>query len=88
MKVRIRLPLKKLAAWWARWSAKPGNWRCRRFHRSDTMWPHHGMYECRRCGRKFPAQWEDAPHVAAAGTPIVRQAAPAAPAHAREKFQC
>jgi hypothetical protein len=30
---------------------------CRTMHGSP-MWPSHGHYECRTCGREYPVPWE------------------------------
>ncbi len=30
---------------------------CRMMHESP-MWPIHGHYECRTCGRRYPVSWE------------------------------
>jgi len=30
---------------------------CRTMHGSP-MWPSHGHYECRTCGREYPVAWE------------------------------
>ena len=30
---------------------------CRTMHDSP-MWPSHGRYECRTCGREYPVPWE------------------------------
>lgn len=30
---------------------------CRHFHDS-VMWPIHGEYECRSCGRRFTVPWD------------------------------
>jgi hypothetical protein len=30
---------------------------CRKMHR-EAMWPIHGKYVCRRCGREYPVEWE------------------------------
>ena len=30
---------------------------CRTMHRSP-MWPAHGQYQCRTCGREYPVPWE------------------------------
>ena len=30
---------------------------CRLMH-SEPMWPSHGQYECRTCGRRHPVCWE------------------------------
>ena len=45
---------------------------CRLAHES-LMWPVHGQYECRRCGRHYPAFAE---------APITNQAVKAAPSGA------
>jgi len=38
---------------------------CRLMH-TEPMWPAHGQYECRTCGRRFQVAWEQpstvAPH--------------------------
>jgi hypothetical protein len=33
-----------------------GLW-CRLMH-AEPMWPSHGQYECRTCGRRFQVAWE------------------------------
>jgi hypothetical protein len=33
-----------------------GLW-CRLMH-TEPMWPSHGQYECRACGRRFQVGWE------------------------------
>ena len=30
---------------------------CKAMHRS-LMWPSHGHYQCRTCGREYPVPWE------------------------------
>jgi hypothetical protein len=30
---------------------------CRLMH-AEPMWPSHGQYECRTCGRRYPVCWE------------------------------
>ena len=30
---------------------------CKAMHRS-LMWPSHGHYQCRTCGREYPVAWE------------------------------
>jgi len=30
---------------------------CRLMH-TEPMWPSHGQYECRTCGRRHPVRWE------------------------------
>ena len=30
---------------------------CRLMH-TEPMWPSHGQYECRTCGRRFQVGWE------------------------------
>ncbi len=30
---------------------------CRMLH-SSPMWPAHGHYQCRTCGREYPVPWE------------------------------
>jgi hypothetical protein len=30
---------------------------CRLMH-TEPMWPSHGQYECRTCGRRFQVSWE------------------------------
>ena len=30
---------------------------CKMFH-SAPMWPSHGHYQCRSCGREYPVPWE------------------------------
>ncbi len=30
---------------------------CKTMHRS-LMWPSHGHYQCRTCGREYPVPWE------------------------------
>ena len=30
---------------------------CRAMHDSP-MWPSHGHYQCRKCGREYPVPWE------------------------------
>ena len=30
---------------------------CRLMH-AEPMWPSHGRYECRSCGRRFQVSWE------------------------------
>jgi hypothetical protein len=30
---------------------------CRMLHQSP-MWPAHGHYQCRTCGREYPVPWE------------------------------
>jgi hypothetical protein len=32
---------------------------CRLMH-AEPMWPAHGHYECRTCGRRFPVFWDQA----------------------------
>ena len=36
--------------------ARLGAWWCRAMHDSP-MWPVHGHYRCRACGRNFPVPW-------------------------------
>src|ERR1700733_9748568 len=36
----------------------------------SPMWPIHGQYECRTCGRRYPVQW------AGGGTSLMRQTPP------------
>jgi hypothetical protein len=31
---------------------------------SELMWPMHGEYECRNCGRRYPVLWAGEPHPA------------------------
>jgi hypothetical protein len=31
---------------------------CRLMH-AEPMWPSHGRYECRTCGRRYPVCWEE-----------------------------
>jgi hypothetical protein len=45
---------------------------CMAMHRS-IMWPAHGHYECRTCGREYPVAWER-------GAMLWRQRASIAPA--------
>ncbi len=52
---------------------------CRLMHESP-MWPIHGHYECRTCGRRYPVVWERSGSGAAAG----RQLAVAAPMAGRD----
>jgi hypothetical protein len=33
---------------------------CRTMH-SSPMWPSHGHYQCRTCGREYPVPWEQSP---------------------------
>jgi hypothetical protein len=40
---------------------------CRLMH-TEPMWPAHGRYECRTCGRQFPVCWEQPSTVASNGT--------------------
>jgi len=42
---------------------------CKSMHTS-LMWPSHGHYQCRTCGREFPVQWER--HVTSAMWPLRR----------------
>ena len=37
------------------------------FMHNSPMWPIHGQYECRTCGRHYPVQW------AGGGTSLIRQ---------------
>ena len=30
---------------------------CRLMH-AEPMWPSHGQYECRTCGRRYPVCWQ------------------------------
>jgi hypothetical protein len=39
--------------------ARIGNLWCRLMH-TAPMWPSHGQYECRTCGRRKPVCWEGA----------------------------
>ncbi len=48
--------MRSLAAWWC-WIAHDA-----------LMWPVHGRYACRVCGREFPVAWSNAK---IAGTPSV-----------------
>jgi hypothetical protein len=50
-------------------STMPGQGRigdlwCRLMH-TEPMWPVHGQYECRTCGRRFHVDWEQPPTVTA-----------------------
>jgi hypothetical protein len=31
---------------------------CRLTH-AEPMWPSHGQYECRTCGRRYPVCWQE-----------------------------
>lgn len=31
---------------------------CKLMH-TEPMWPSHGQYECRTCGRRHPVGWEE-----------------------------
>jgi hypothetical protein len=31
---------------------------CKLLHRAP-MWPSHGRYECRTCGRRYPVRWQE-----------------------------
>ncbi len=42
---------------------------CRLMHR-EPMWPSHGQYECRRCGRRYLVCWQE-PSPAASRVPVV-----------------
>jgi hypothetical protein len=37
--------------------ARIGDFWCQLMHRKP-MWPSHGQYECRTCGRRHPVCWE------------------------------
>jgi len=39
------------------WVGLVGTVWCRHFHNS-VMWPIHGEYECRSCGRRFTVPWD------------------------------
>jgi hypothetical protein len=28
---------------------------------AEPMWPSHGQYECRTCGRRYPVCWQEPP---------------------------
>jgi hypothetical protein len=38
--------------------ARIGDLWCRLMH-TEPMWPSHGRYECRTCGRRFQVSWEE-----------------------------
>jgi len=42
---------------------------CRLVH-AEPMWPSHGQYECRRCGRRYPVCWQE-PSAATSGVPAL-----------------
>ncbi len=52
--------MKTLLSWWG----KLGDAWCRAVHDS-LMWPAHGHYECRVCGRRRPVVWEAVPSIQA-----------------------
>lgn len=41
------------------WARVASFW-CRQMH-GEPMWPMHGRYECRICGRRHRVCWEDGP---------------------------
>jgi hypothetical protein len=41
-----------------------------RFMHTEPMWPSHGQYECRTCGRRFQVCWEQPSTVASRGDGI------------------
>ena len=41
------------------WARATGFW-CRLMH-GEPMWPMHGRYECRICGRRYRVFWDDRP---------------------------
>jgi len=45
---------------------------CKLLH-NEPMWPIHGYYECRTCGRYFPAGWEQPPPPVAYGMRLSRE---------------
>ena len=46
---------------------------CRLMH-TEPMWPSHGQYQCRTCGRRHRVCWEQAPSVAAPAVLLPREA--------------
>jgi len=39
------------------------------FMHESPMWPIHGHYQCRTCGREYPVQWDQEP-VQTSGQPF------------------
>lgn len=46
--------------------ARLGDLWCRLMH-TEPMWPAHGQYECRTCGRRFRVGWEQSSRVTPSG---------------------
>ena len=46
-----------------------GSWWCKLMH-DAPMWPIHGQYECRNCGRYYPVPWSNRPNSSYATTPM------------------
>src|ERR1700692_3273889 len=53
---KIRQDFDKPTADWQKAASKLGALWCGFMHNSP-MWPIHGQYECRTCGRRYPVQW-------------------------------
>jgi len=51
--------------------AKIANFWCRLMH-AEPMWPSHGQYECRTCGRRHRVCWEQ-PAPVAQRVPAIRR---------------
>ncbi len=54
--------------------ARIGDLWCRVMH-TEPMWPSHGQYECRTCGRRFHVSWELPPTATLHGMPRRPEAA-------------
>ena len=50
-----------------------GAW-CSLMH-DAPMWPMHGKYECRTCGRHYPVPWSGERHLTVVGRPAALRAA-------------
>lgn len=56
-------------------AATLGTLLCALMHDSP-MWPMHGEYQCRTCGRRYPVPWQGSPEhlVSSRGTDLVQRA--------------
>lgn len=53
------------------WVEVVGTFWCRHFH-TAVMWPIHGEYECRSCGRRHSVPWDSRTAPAQDGSPKQR----------------
>src|ERR1700722_18587223 len=66
MPEKTRYDFESLSTTWQTAAGRAGTFWCDLMHDSP-MWPIHGQYECRTCGRRYPVQWDGG------GTSLMRQ---------------